>query len=36
MWLAIMWEIWRHRNKIVFNNGVVDHVEIITLVQLKA
>jgi len=36
MWLAIVSEIWRHRNKIVFNNWVVDGVEIFTLTQLKA
>ena len=36
MWVAIVFEIWRHRNKIVFNKGVVDDVEIFTLAQLKA
>ena len=35
MWIAIEWEIWNYRNKIVFNNAVVDDVEIFTLIQLK-
>ena len=30
-----MLEIWNHRNKVVFNKGVVDAVEIFSLVQLK-
>jgi len=34
--VAIMLEIWSRRNKIVFNNVVVDGVEIFTLAQLKA
>jgi len=36
VWVAIMLEIWSRRNKIVFNNVVVDGVEIFTLAQLKA
>jgi len=36
MWLAIVWEIWRHRNNIVFNGGVVDDSEIFFRAQLKA
>jgi len=31
----IVWEIWKYRNKITFNNGIVYDVEIFTLAQLK-
>jgi len=34
--VAILWEIWKHRNKVVFNNGVVDDIEIFTLAHVKA
>lgn len=35
MWVAIMSEIWSQRNKVVFNNGVVDNKEKFLLAQLK-
>ena len=35
MWVAIVSEIWNHRNKVVFKGGVVDHKEIFYLTQLK-
>jgi len=35
VWIAIVWEIWIQRNKVVFNNDVVNAVEIFTLAQLK-
>jgi len=35
MWVAIVWEIWNHKNKIVFKNEVVDADEIFCLAQLK-
>ena len=35
MWVTIVLEIWNHRNKVVFNRGVVDVVEICSLAQLK-
>ena len=28
-------EIWSHRNKVIFSGGVVDHLEIFSLAQLK-
>jgi len=31
MWLTIVWEIWKYRNKIIFSNGVVDDVEIFAM-----
>jgi len=36
MWLALAKEIWNHRNRIVFNNGQVDEIEIFATTQLHA
>ena len=36
MWLTIVWEMWKHRNKIVFSNGVLDEVEIFAMTQVNA
>jgi len=33
--VAIVSEIWNHRNKMVFNDGVVDNEEIFSLAELK-
>jgi len=33
--LAVVCEIWNHRNKVVFKNGRVDDVEIFYLAQMK-
>ena len=30
-----MTELWNHRNKVIFNIGLVDVIEIFTLAQLK-
>jgi len=35
MWVAIIRDIWLHRNRIVFKNGIVDCEEICYLVQIK-
>jgi len=35
MWVAIVSEIWSHRNKVVFSGGVVDDEESFSLAQLK-
>jgi len=35
VWIVVVWEIWIHRNKIIFNGGVVDHLEIFSMAQLK-
>jgi len=36
MRVAIVWEIWKQGNKVVFNHGVVDANEILIMAQLKA
>jgi len=35
MWVAIVSEIWNHKNKVVFKGGIVDHEEVCSLAQLK-
>jgi len=35
IWIALVSEIWRHRNKHIFKGGVIDHFEIFSLAQLK-
>ena len=35
IWVDIVSEIWNHRNKVVFENGRVDLVEVFTVVQRK-
>jgi len=35
VWVAIVWEIWTQRNKVVFNGGVVYAIEVFSLAQLK-
>jgi len=35
VWIAVVREIWNHRNKIIFKGGVVDHLEIFSLAQLN-
>jgi len=35
VWVAVVWEIWVQRNKVIFNEGVDDAVEIFSLAQLK-
>jgi len=34
IWIALVNEIWRHRNNCLFK-GVVDHTEVFSLAQVK-
>jgi len=34
--LALAKEIWNHINRLIFNNGKVDEIEIFALVQMNA
>ena len=36
VWIAVVNEVWKHRNMVIFNRGVVDVLEAFALVQLKA
>jgi len=35
VWIALISEIWRHRNNCLFNGGVVDYSEVFSLTQIK-
>jgi len=35
VWIVLVSEIWRHRNKYVFKGGVIDHSENFSMAQLK-
>jgi len=35
IWVGTVSEIWNHRNRVVFENGWVDLVEVFTVVQRK-
>jgi len=35
MWLAIVWGIWNHRNKVIFRNAKVDAEEVFMLAQTR-
>jgi len=36
VWIAVVSEILRHRNKQIFKGGVIDHSKIFSMAQLKA
>ena len=36
VWIAVVSELWKHRNKHIFQGGVIDPSEVFTLAQLKA
>jgi len=35
IWIAVVNEVWRHRNRVIFKGGGVDVLDAFTLVQLK-
>jgi len=35
VWIAVVSELWKHRNNIIFNRGVADVSEVFVLIQLK-
>ena len=35
VWIAVIGEPWKHRNKKMFKNGHIDHLEIFSMTQLK-
>jgi len=35
IWIAVVSELWKHRNNVIFNGGVVDGLEVAALVQVK-
>ena len=36
IWIAVVNEIWKLRNRVIFRGGVIDVLEVFALVQLKA
>jgi len=36
VWIVVVGELWKHRNKRIFNGGRISHNEIFSLVQVKA
>ena len=36
VWIAVVEELWLHRNKRIFRGGRIDHIEIFTSAQMKA
>jgi hypothetical protein len=34
IWCAVIWSVWRHRNRIIFYNGVVDGVGLVDDIKL--
>ena len=36
IWTTVVSELWKHRNNVIFNGGVVDGLEVVVLVQVKA
>ena len=36
IWTTVVSELWKHRNNVIFKGGVVDGLEVIALVQVKA
>jgi len=35
IWMTVVGKIWKHRNKSIFRNNRIDHVEVFTVMQLK-
>jgi len=33
VWIAVISELWKHRNNVIFNRGVADVSEVFALVQ---
>jgi len=36
VWIAVVEELWKHRNMKVFRSGMIDPIEIFAMSQLKA
>jgi len=36
VWIAVVGELWKHKNKRIFNGGRIDYNEFFSLVQVKA
>jgi len=36
LWVSIVWSIWKHRNRVTFNQAKVDAEEIFTMAQIQS
>jgi len=36
LWVLVIWCIWKHRNKVIFNQAKIDVEEIVTLAQVQS
>jgi hypothetical protein len=36
IWCAVIWTVWRHRNRIIFENGVVDGVGLLEEIKVAS
>ncbi|KAK2406586.1 hypothetical protein QL285_042301 [Trifolium repens] len=36
IWCAVLWTVWRHRNRIIFDNGVVDAAAILEDIKIAS
>jgi len=36
IWIGVVNEVWKHKNRVIFKGGVVDVVKVFVLAQLKA
>jgi len=36
IWNAGVSKLWKHRNNVIFKEGVVDDLEVVALIQVKA
>ena len=36
LWVSIVWSIWKHRNRVIFNQAKVDAEEIFTMTQVQS
>ena len=35
VWIVVVSEIWKHKNKHIFKGGVINHYEIFSIPQIK-
>ena len=36
LWISIVWSIWKHRNRVTFNQAKVDAEEVFTMAQVQS
>jgi len=36
LWVSVVWSIWKHRNRVIFNQAKIDAEEIFKLAQVQS